>query len=123
MGAILPSGQRFSGTDQRWGAESRLSGPGWKVQGEYILAMLEETTAWGWYGFATCSVTEKDQVLASAERLHAPNPDGADDPWYVLGYSHFFAGHKVKAMLDARAQFAGAQTNYAATAQWQVFFP
>ena len=121
-GILGAAGTRFAGSDTRWGLETRVAGPRWQVQAEYLHARLDSASAWGWYALAAYSVTATDQVVASCEQLRVPNAALGGDPWYVLAFNHFIAGDRAKVMLDGRARFASARTDYQAAAQLQVFF-
>ncbi len=121
-GILGAGGTRFAGSDTRWGLETRLTGPRWQVQAEYLHAALDSATAWGWYALAAFSLTATNQLVASCERLRVPNAAVGRDPWYIVGFNHFIAGDRAKVMLDGRARFASARTDYQAAAQLQVFF-
>ena len=121
-GLLGGGGARFTGTDSRWGVESRVMGRRWQVQAEYLHARLDSASAWGWYALAAYSINTRSQLAASCEVLRAPNPVNANEPWYILAYNHFVAGDDAKLMFDARAQFANPRANYAAAAQLQLFF-
>ena len=63
-----------------------------------------------------------NQVVLSTEKLDVVYPSCATEPWYIVGYSHFFSGQKFKLMVDARTQYLSDRTNYGGTVQLQVFF-
>lgn len=118
---ILGGGEPFAGKDFRWGVETRLSALRWGVQAEYLQANLGGQLAWGYYAFADYYLTARNQIVVSTERLDVPNPDLPSNPWYILGFNHYIAGHNAKVMLDARVQFTDARTNYRTAAQLQLF--
>ena len=94
----------------------------WEIQGEYIQADLENQKSYGYYAFADYDFDKMNGIVVSTERLQVLIPSYSNEPWYILGYSHFFDGQKEKVMVDARTQYLNDQTNYGATIQLQVFF-
>lgn len=120
--SVLGSGRTFSGRDFRWGLETHLKSGSWEVQGEYIQADLENEKSYGYYAFGDYDLDSMNQVVLSTEKLDVVNPSCATEPWYIVGYSHFFNGQKEKIMVDARTQYLVDRTNYGATLQFQFFF-
>ncbi len=119
---LLGDEEEFSGKDFRWGLETRLSAANWELQGEYIQADLDGRLATGYYVFAGRDLGTRDQVVASVERLELPRPESTGDPWYILGFNHFFSQHTSKVMVDVRVQFTKESSIYLATIQYQLFF-
>jgi len=120
---IFGNDSTFSGRDLRWGAETHLKADRWEIQSEYIQADLEgRGKSYGYYAFADYDITPKNQVVLSTEKLKTLAASYLGEPWYIVGYSHFFNGQKVKVMADAGAQFLSDRTNYSAVIQFQLFF-
>ncbi len=119
---ILGRTTPFAGEDFRWGAEGRLSGPGWELQSEYLRARLGTADAWGWYVLGSYRPGPHYALAASVERLALPNAGADRDPWYVLGLTSDLRGDKAKVMLDARVQTGNARPNWATAVQAQLFF-
>ena len=119
---ILGSGRTFSGEDFRWGLETHLKSNKWEIQAEYIQADLENDKSYGYYAFGDYDLDSLNQVVLSTEKLDVVYPSCATEPWYIVGYSHFFSGQKFKLMVDARTQYLSDRTNYGGTVQLQVFF-
>lgn len=119
---ILGNGKTFGGRDFRWGLETHLKARVWEMQGEYIQADLENQKSYGYYAFAGYEVDRMNEIVISTEKLQDLNPSCLPDPWYIIGYSHFFSGQNEKVMVDARAQNASSRTYYSTTVQFQVFF-
>ncbi len=120
--AILGSGTTFTGRDFRWGLESHLKSAEWEIQGEYIQADLGNVRAYGYYALGDLMCDSENEIALSAEVLNVPVPSCSPNPWYVIDYSHYFAGQKEKIMVDARTQHADNRSNYGATIQFQLFF-
>ena len=120
--SILGSGKIFSGQDFRWGLETHLKSSRWEVQAEYILADLGNHKYYGYYAFGDYDLDRLNQVVLSTEKLDVLNPSCPGEPWYIVGYSHFFNGQKFKLMVDARTQYLSDRTNYGGTVQCQIFF-
>lgn len=119
---ILGNSRTFSGGDFRWGIESHLKSKSWEVQGEYIQADLENQKNYGYYVFGDYDFDSLNQVVLSTEKLQVVNPSCYAEPWYIVGYTHFFSGQKFKLMLDMRSQYLSDRTNYGGTVQLQIFF-
>jgi phosphate-selective porin len=120
--SILGSGKTFSGEDFRWGVETHLKSKSWEIQGEYIQADLENQKSLGYYVFGDYDLDSLNEVVLSTEKLEVTNATYSSEPWYIVGYSHFFNGHKEKVLVDARTQYLEDRTNYGATIQFQLFF-
>ncbi len=119
---ILGNGKTFSGRDFRWGLETHLKWQKWELQGEYIQADLENQKSYGYYAFGDYDFDGLNEIVLSTEKLQVVNPTCSSEPWYIVGYSHFFNGQKEKVMVDARTQYLSNRTNYGATVQFQLFF-
>ncbi len=119
---ILGTDKLFAGNDFRWGVETHLQASRWEFQAEYLQANLGGELAWGTYGLVDFYLSEKNQLVASVEKLIVPNPDSTGDPWYILGFNHYIRGNKAKVVADLRAQFPDGPANYLATIQFQLFF-
>jgi phosphate-selective porin len=120
--SILGSGKTFSGKDFRWGLETHFKLKSWELQAEYIQADLENHKSYGYYVFGDYDFDNLNEVVLSTEKLVVVNPAYPSDPWYIVGYSHFFNGQKFKVMVDAREQSVSDRTNYGGTVQLQIFF-
>ena len=120
--SILGTTTPFSGDDVRWGVESRWAGRGWELQGEYLRAILGDSTASGYYALGEHDLGSDYQLAASVERLAVPNPQLREGPWYIVGASRLIAGQRDKPMLDVRVQPGEPSTAYAGTVQWQLLF-
>lgn len=119
---IFGSGRLFSGDDFRWGLEGRLLHPRWEIQGEYIHVSLEDDNAWAYYLLSDYKLTEKNQLVFMLDKYKDLNPQTADEPWFILGFNHYFAGDKAKVMLDSRLQVADNDTHYQSMIQLQLMF-
>ncbi len=119
---ILGNGKTFSGKDFRWGLETHLQSAKWEIQGEYIQADLGNVKSYGYYVLGDYMCDSKNEITASTEALNVPIPTSSTTPWYIIGYSHLFAGQKEKLIVDVRTQRANNRSNYEATAQFQIFF-
>ncbi len=119
---ILGRTTPFTGEDFRWGAESRLAGARYALQGEYLHARLGAADAWGWYVLGSYRVVPRYALTASVERLGLPGANADRDPWYILGLTRYLSGDKAKLMLDGRVQTGVARPNWASAAQVQLFF-
>ncbi len=120
--SIFGNGTTFTGKDFRWGLESHLKSKSWEIQGEYIQADLENQKSNGYYVFGDYDFDGLNEVVLSTEKLQVVNPSCPGEPWYIAGYSHFFDGQKLKAMVDVRTQYLSDRTNYGGTFQLQIFF-
>lgn len=120
--AILGNGTTFSGRDLRWGLETHLKSAKWGIQGEYMQADLGNARSYGYYVLGDYMCDAQNGITLSTEELNVPTPSCSPNPWYIVGYSHYFAGQKEKIMLDARTQHVNDQSNYGATIQFQLFF-
>lgn len=122
LSKILGDSQPFAGTDFRWGIETHVSSRRWEIQAEYLEARLGNDVARGYYAVADLMVSNRNQIVASTELIHVPNPGIRGDSWYSLGLNHYISGHRAKLMIDGRAQFADQATDYIATVQFQLMF-
>ena len=118
---LLGTDQSIDGDDFRWGLETRLSGPRWEVQSEYLRARVAGRSAWGYYALAGYHLAPGYQLVVSTERLALPIPSSRDDPWYIIGLNWLVSGQDVKFMVDTRVRPGGRRTDYAGTIQFQVF--
>ncbi len=120
--AILGNGTTFTGKDFRWGLETHLQSEKWEIQGEYIQADLGNVKSYGYYVLGEYTYDAKNEITLSTEELNVPIPACSNTPWYIIDYSHLFAGQKEKLIVDARTQRANNRSSYEATAQFQIFF-
>lgn len=120
--AILGSAAAFTGKDFRWGLETHLKYSRLEFQVEYIQADLGDSRSYGYYLLGNYMCDGENEITLSTEELNVPVPTCSPDPWYIVDYSHYFAGQKEKIIVDARAQNADRRHNYGATIQFQLFF-
>lgn len=112
VGTLSPTGDAFVGEDFRWGAEARLAGGRWEVQGEYLRAVLEGEESEGFYLLGTVALDPANRVALSVERVDTPAKVPAPGPWIIVGGTHVFS--------EATRPFPQAQPSGPA---WQGPFP
>jgi len=135
VGVLSSSSGAFTGFDRRWGAEARLWGERWNIQGEYLHAVLDQEVSDGFYVLATLAVDPRDQVAVSEERLDAPVSAASAGPWLVVGYTRYLqaapsgggpstpwdATCLTKVMTDVRVTSDDGRTRVGAAVQVQMF--
>ena len=81
---------------------SRLAGPRYELQAEYLHARLGTAEAWGWYVLGSFRPVPQYALAASVERQGLPNAKADRDPWYILGVTRYLRGDQAKVMIDGR---------------------
>lgn len=119
---LLGSSVIYSGDDFRYGFDARLKLPKFEIQTEFLEALLNQKTAWGYYVLSDYSIMPKNLVILSVEQLHDLNPSTIDKPWYIAGYSYLLKGFDIKFSVDNRFQFLKNRINSLTTLQIQYFF-
>jgi len=112
----------FKGDDFRWGVETRIAFPDGEIQSEYLEAHLGSRKAWAYYLLTDYKLLLRNQIVFSMEKFCDLNPVSNDQPWYIVGWNHYFAGNQAKLMLDTQAQFANGSNNYQTIIQLQLMF-
>ncbi len=103
VGVLSSTSGAFIGRDQRWGAEARLRGDAWNIQGEYLHAVLAGEASDGFYVLGTMAVGSHDRVAVSEERLDVPG-SASIGPWFAVGYTRYLE------TAPARAHASGVAT-------------
>ncbi len=112
----------FNGRDFRFGFEGNIKAGDFEFQSEYIEADLGGRKARGYYFLADYLVDRQNMIAVSVEQYHDLDKNTNDNPWYILGYSHFIDGNNIKLSVDNRIQFDKNKSEALTTVQIQYFF-
>jgi hypothetical protein len=119
---ILPDTVNYSGDDFRFNFYGIFTSKMVDVQAEYLQAILDTTTASGYYILATVKFNPKNQAYFVFDEYASKDSFPLIAPWYIAGYNYLFKKHKIMLSLESGFQKAGGQWQNRTVIQFQLFF-
>ena len=119
---ILPDTVSYSGDDFRFNFYGIFTSKIVDVQAEYLQAILDTTTASGYYILATVKFNPKNHAYFVFDEYASEDSLPLTNPWYIAGYKYLFKKYKIMLSLESGFQKAGEQWQNRTVIQFQLFF-
>ena len=119
---ILPDTVAYTGNEFRFNVYGLFSSRFVDVQGEYLQAKLQNTTAYGYYGLATVKLNENNHLYLMYDRYQNEYSSSLSNPWYIAGYNYFFKGYKIMLTFQTGFQQSNSGWENRTSLQFQMFF-
>ena len=119
---ILPDTLSYSGSDFRFNVYSIFNSKVVDIQAEYLYALLDTTTASGYYVLTTVKFNPKNHAYFVFDEYTNQDSFPINSPWYIVGYNYLFRKYKIMLSLESGFQGVAGQWQNRTVIQFQLFF-